>query len=181
MCSEPTISATQQPKKRRRKDVTKAQGGNEDGLNPNKHIKIGNKGRKSSSSVERNTTSQFNVQSTNVLEASQANAAHQTLMDPTASLEHKDADQQKIGVFSSQNHNNKLKDSSELQDASAQRPNSSPVSKPQYTKLSKAKELDQSVQRNEKSGHVARFDLNIPPSRDLPQIAVSEFLRCGCL
>ncbi|XP_042040487.1 ubinuclein-1-like isoform X1 [Salvia splendens] len=178
---EPTISATQQPKKRRRKDVTKAQGGNDDGLNPNKHIKIGNKGRKSSSSVERNTTSQFNVQSTNVLEASQANATeasvnkkiadHQTLMDPTASLEHKDVDQQKIGVFSSQNHNNKLKDSSELQDASAQRPNSSPVSKPQYTKLNKAKELDQSVRRNEKSGHVARFDLNIPPSRDFPQIA----------
>lgn len=181
MCSEPTISATQQPKKRRRKDVTKAQGGNEDGPNPNKHIKIGNKGRKSSSSIERNTTSQFNVQSTNVLEASQANATeasakkkiadHQTLMDPTASLEHKDADQQKIGVFSSQNHNNNLKDSSELQDASAQRPNSSPVSKPHYTKLNKAKEL----------GHVARFDLNIPPSRDLPQIAVSDFLRCGCL
>ncbi|KAL1543785.1 ubinuclein-1-like isoform X1 [Salvia divinorum] len=178
---EPTISAKQQPKKRRRKDVTKAQGGDEDGHNPNKHIKIGNKGRKSSSSIERNTTSQFNLQSTNVLEASQANATeasvkkkiadYQTLMDPTASLKHKDVDQQKIGVFSLQNHNNKLKDTSELQDASAQRPNSSPVSKPQYAKLNKAKELDQPIQWNEKSGHVARFDLNIPPSRDLPQIA----------
>ncbi|XP_057795682.1 ubinuclein-1-like isoform X3 [Salvia miltiorrhiza] len=176
---EPTTSAKQQPRKRRRKDVTKTQGGNEDVQNPNKHIKLGNKGRKSSSSIERNTTSQFNLHSTNVLEASQADAAggsmkkktadNQIVMDPTGSLERKDADQQK--VFPSQNHNNKLKDSSELQDASAQRPSCSPVSKPQYGKLNNAKELDQSIQQKDKSGPVERFDLNIPPSRDLPQIA----------
>lgn len=186
MCSEPATSAKQQPRKRRRKDVTKTQGGNEDGENPNKHIKIGNKGRKSSSSIERNTNSHFNMHSTNVVDASQASAAecsikkktahNQIVMDPSGSLEYKDAQQQKLGVLSSQNHNNKLKDSSELQGASAQGPISSPVSKPQYGKVNNAKELDQSIQQKEKSGPVERFDLNIPPSRDLPQIVVSDSL-----
>ncbi|KAL1533579.1 ubinuclein-1-like isoform X1 [Salvia divinorum] len=178
---EPSTTDKQQPRKRRRKDVTQTQGGNEDGRNPNKHIKIGNKGRKSSSSIERNTTSQFNLHSTNLLEASQANvteasmkkkiADNQTVMNPTASLEHKDAKHQMIGVISSHNHNKKPKDNSELQDASAQKPNSSPVSKPQYGKLNNAKELDKSIQKKDQSGSIGRFDLNITPSRDLPQIA----------
>ncbi|KAH6782630.1 hypothetical protein C2S51_007923 [Perilla frutescens var. frutescens] len=178
---EPATSAKQQPKKRRRKDVTKIQGGNEDGQNPNKHVKTGNKGRKSSSSIERNSTSQLNMHSENVLEVSQTNAAEvsikkktadtQTVMDPSGLLQYKDADQKKIGASSSQNHNNKLKDSSELQNSSAQRLNSSLVSKPHQGKLNNADELDQSIQKKEKSGHVERFDLNIPPSRDLPQTA----------
>lgn len=172
MCSEPATSAKQQPKKRRRKDVIKTQGGNEDGQNPSKHVKTGNKGRKSSLSNERNSTNQSNMHSSNVPDASQANAAEvsikkkttdtQTVMDPSGSLQHKDADQPKIGVLSSQSHNNKLKDSGEL------------VSKHHYGKLNSANELDQSVQQKEKSVPVERFDLNIPPSRDLPQMTVSD-------
>lgn len=166
--------------------MTKTQCGNEDGHNPNKHVKIGNKDRKSSSSIERNRTSQLNLHSMNVLEASQANATeasmkkknadNQTAINPTASLEHKDAKHQMTGVISSHNHNTKPKDSSELQDASAQKPNSAPVSKPQYGKLNNAKELDKSIQKKDQSGSVGRFDLNITPSRDLPQIAVSDSL-----
>lgn len=189
MCSEPATSIKEQPKKRRRKEVTKTHGGNEDGQNPKKHARIGTKGRKSSSSIERNTTSQFNMHSANVLDASQANATEvsikkktadsQTMLNPSGSSEYKDADQQKIGAFSVQSHNNKLKDNSELQDASAQRPNSSPASKPQHGKPNSSKELDQSIQQKGKRGPVERFDLNIPPSRDLPQMAVSNsVLKC---
>ncbi|XP_047958159.1 ubinuclein-1-like isoform X2 [Salvia hispanica] len=180
-CIESTTTDKQQPRKRRREDVTKTQGGNEDGHSPNKHIKIGNKERKSPSSVKRNTTSQFNLHSTNVLEASQANATEASLkkknadnptaINPAASLEHKDAKHQMTGFISSHNRNTKPKDSSELQDASTQKPNSSSVSKPQYGKLNNAKELDKSIQKKDQSGSVGRFDLNITPSRDLPQIA----------
>lgn len=196
MCSEPATSVKQQPKKRRRKDVIKTQGGNEDGQNPSKHVKTGNKGRKSSSSFERNSTNQSNMHSSNVPDASQANAAEvsikkktadtQNAVDPSGSLQSKDVDQPKIGVFSSQSHNNKLKDSGELQDTSAQRLSSSLVSKPHHGKLNSANELDQSVQQKEKSVPVERFDLNIPPSRDLPQMTVSDSslemysLRSGC-
>lgn len=157
--------------------MTKTQGGNEDGQNPNKHARIG-KGRKSSSSIERSITSQFNMHTANVPEASQANAAEvsvrkknadsQTILNPSG-LEHKDAGNQKTGAFSIQNRNGKLKDNSELQDASAQRPHSSAASKPQH-----GKPLDQSVQQKGKSSPVERFDLNVLPSRDLPQIAVSD-------
>ncbi|PIN16996.1 hypothetical protein CDL12_10350 [Handroanthus impetiginosus] len=55
---EPTISANQQPKKRRRKDLTKGNGGSDDGHNPNKIVKVGNKVRNASSSIQGNSTSQ---------------------------------------------------------------------------------------------------------------------------
>lgn len=173
--------------------MTKTQGGNEDEQNPNKHARIG-KGRKSSSSIERSITSQFNMHSANLLGASQANAAEvavrkktsdsQTILNPSA-LQHKDASHQKTGAFSIENRNSKLKDSSELQDASAQRPHISPASKPQHGKSNNSKEVDQSIQQKGKSGPVERFDLNAPPSRDLPQIAVSDSVfkysfRCTC-
>ncbi|KAL8482227.1 hypothetical protein ACS0TY_028399 [Phlomoides rotata] len=184
---EPVISTEQQPKKRRRKGVTNSQDGNDDGQNPKKLVKIGNKGRKASSSIGRNSTSQANkvavpdVHGANLPEASRTNAAEallkkkttdtQTTMDPSGLSQDKDADQQRTGVISSENHNSKLKDNSELQDASTQRPNSSLVSKSHSAKQpNNADELDQSLQQKEKSALVERFDLNIPASRDPMQI-----------
>ncbi|KAI3464559.1 hypothetical protein Pfo_021222 [Paulownia fortunei] len=194
---EPAITTNQQPKKRRRKDVTKGQSGNNDGQNPNKHVKIGNKGRKASSSIERNSTSQShrvavpNIHSADVVlfEAPPTNAAENSLKKKTADTQitmdssgllnvdgirqDKDAEQQRTGVLSSQNHNNKLKESSDLQDTSAQRSNdkSLHVSKSHSAKqLINADELDQSIQQKEKGGLVERFDLNVPASRDSLQI-----------
>lgn len=197
--SDPAVPANQQPKKRRRKDVTKGQGGNADANNPNKHVKIGNKGRKASSLIERNSTSQShilaeaNVHSSVVLEASPKNATETSLkkktadsqvtMDPLglsnvdATRQDKDADQQKSGVLLSQSHNNKLKESSEFQDDCPQRSNdkSSHFSKCHLGKqLNTADELDQSIQRKEKAALVERFDLNVPASRASLQTTVSN-------
>ncbi|KAG8378224.1 hypothetical protein BUALT_Bualt08G0115500 [Buddleja alternifolia] len=193
---EPTISTTQQPKKRRRKDVTKGRDGDDDGHNPNKHVKGGNKGRKASSSTERNSTTQSrrvtvpNVHSADMLSAaSPTNAAEisvkkktadtKIMVDPSGLLsgdgirQDKDADQQKTGIPSSKNHSSKRKESGELQDTSSQRSNdkSSNVSKSHSGKQpSNADELDQTIQRKEKGGLVERFDLNVPASRDSSQI-----------
>ncbi|KAL2232345.1 UNVERIFIED_CONTAM: Ubinuclein-1 [Sesamum indicum] len=190
---EPTISTNQQPKKRRRKDVTKGQVGMDDGHNPNKHVKIGNKGRKALSSNERNSMNQSHIvalpsvhRSDLLFEASPTDAAEVSLKKKTVDTQimvdplglssvdgirqDKDADQQRTRVISSQNHNNHRKESSELQDDTlAQRPNdkSSHVSKSHSGKqLSNVDGLDQAIQRKEKGGLVERFDLNIPASRD---------------
>ncbi|KAK6114930.1 hypothetical protein DH2020_007199 [Rehmannia glutinosa] len=189
---EPAITTNQQPKKRRRKDVTKGESGNNDGLKPNKLVKLGNKGRKASSSIERNSASQShraaapNIHSADVLsEASPTNAAEslkkrttdtQITMDPSGlpNVEgiRQDADEQRTGVFSSQDHNNKLKESSEPQDTSAHRSNDKlHVSKSNSGKQrSNADDLDQTIQRKEKGGVVERFDLNVPATRDSLQI-----------
>ncbi|KAL0351528.1 UNVERIFIED_CONTAM: Ubinuclein-1 [Sesamum calycinum] len=190
---EPTISANQQPKKRRRKDVTKGQAGMDDGHNPNKHVKIGNKGRKALSSIERNSTNQShivalpNVHGSDLpFEASPTDAAEVSMKKKTVDTQitadplglsnvdgirqDKDADQQRTRVLSSQNHNNHRKESSEFQDNTlAQRPNdkSAHVSKSHSGKqLSNTDGLDQTIQRKEKGGLVERFDLNVPASKD---------------
>ncbi|PIN22029.1 hypothetical protein CDL12_05274 [Handroanthus impetiginosus] len=199
---EPAISTNQQPKKRRRKDVTKGQGGNDDEHNPNKHVKLGNKGRKASSAIERNSTSQSHrmpvpsMHNSDVpVEASPTNAAEisskkktadtQILMDPSGLSNvdgirlDKDADQQRTGVLSSQNHNNKRNEANELQDTSAQRSNdkSSHVSKSHSGKqLNNADEQDQAMQRKEKSPLVERFDLNVPASREPLQITKAPLM-----
>ncbi|XP_011102226.1 uncharacterized protein LOC105180235 isoform X3 [Sesamum indicum] len=154
---EPTISTNQQPKKRRRKDVTKGQVGMDDGHNPNKHVKIGNKDAAEVSLKKKTVDTQIMV---DPLGLSSVDGIRQD----------KDADQQRTRVISSQNHNNHRKESSELQDDTlAQRPNdkSSHVSKSHSGKqLSNVDGLDQAIQRKEKGGLVERFDLNIPASRD---------------
>ncbi|XP_073305557.1 ubinuclein-1-like [Primulina huaijiensis] len=55
---EPTISHNQQPRKRRHKDLAKGHGGSDDGNVGNKQVKLGVKGRKESSSMNKNPTSQ---------------------------------------------------------------------------------------------------------------------------
>ncbi|KAL6515506.1 hypothetical protein OROHE_018540 [Orobanche hederae] len=191
---EPTITTNQQLKKRRRKDVTKGQSGNNDVYNPNKHVKIRRERRKGLSSVERNSTSQSHrVIASGILsvdvpfEPSPTNAAvslkkrtvdDQLTMNPSGQpsvegiWQDKDAAQQRIGVLSAKDHSNNLNKSSKLQDTPAQRSNdkSLHVSKSHSRKqLNDADELDQTIQRKEKGGIVERFDLNVPASRD-PQI-----------
>lgn len=172
--------------------MTNSQDGNDVGQNPNKLVKVGNKGRKTSSSIGRNSTGQSNrvaapdVHGANVLEASRTNAAEallkkktahtQATMGPSGLAQDKDADQQRTGVISSQNNNSKLKNNSELRDSSTQRPSSSLVSKSHSAKHpNNADELDQSLQQKEKSAFVERFDLNVPASRDPVQITVSNW------
>ncbi|KAL3638855.1 hypothetical protein CASFOL_016762 [Castilleja foliolosa] len=183
---EPAITTNQQPKKRKRKDVMKGQTGNNDVNNPDKHVKIGNKGRKASSSIERNSTTQSHrVTAPNILSAdvqfepSPTNAAvlsQKKIADsqitinpsgPSSIRQDKDADQ-----------NNKSKESSELQDTSAQLSNdkSFHVRKSHSgKKLSSADEMKQTIQRKEKDRIVERFDLNVPATRD-PQITKAPLM-----
>ncbi|GFP89852.1 hypothetical protein PHJA_001129000 [Phtheirospermum japonicum] len=185
---EPAITTNQQPKKRRRKDMTKGQTGN-DVHNPNKHVKIGNKGRKTSSSIERNSTSQSHrVTAPNILSAdvqfepSPTNAAE--------SLKKKTADSQisinpsgpsnveGIRLDKDADQNNKSKESSELQDTSAQRSNDKILHSSKShsgKKQSSADELDQTIQRKEKGRIIERFDLNVPATRD-PQITKAPLM-----
>ncbi|KAL9173159.1 hypothetical protein ABFS82_03G095100 [Erythranthe guttata] len=176
---ETAIPTHQQPKKRRRKDVAKGQGGDDDSHTPNKHLKIENKGRKATSSFERNSTSQSlrvaaaSVQSSDAAEVSlkKKNADSQITMDPLALSKADGVRQDK----DSQSHNHKLKESSEPQETSGQRSNdkSSHVSKSHSGKqVNNAGELDLATQRKEKSGLVERFDLNVPASRDSSQTTV---------
>ncbi|KAL0365912.1 UNVERIFIED_CONTAM: Ubinuclein-1 [Sesamum radiatum] len=58
---EPTICTNQQPKKRRRKDLMKGHGGSDDGHNPNKIVKVGNRGRKRNSTSESHGVSMPNI------------------------------------------------------------------------------------------------------------------------
>ncbi|KAL3845496.1 hypothetical protein ACJIZ3_002899 [Penstemon smallii] len=188
---EPTISMTPQPKKRRLKDMAKGHGGSDDGHHMNKHVKIGNKGRKASSAMERKSNNQLlgvavpNLHSDEVhFQASPANATEVSLIRKTAGTKmtvdpsgpsvgdvirpDKYTDLHKTELHPSKNHNNK-RDRSDLLDTSTQRSKnkSSQLSKSHSGKqLSNANELDQSIHRKEKGRPVAKFDLNVPPTRE---------------
>ncbi|KAA8538401.1 hypothetical protein F0562_028053 [Nyssa sinensis] len=148
--NEPTLSPHQQPKKRRRKDLGKGHGENNDGHVPNKHVKVGKKaaGRlvplvgKSSSSpfismavpTKHCEDVKFQDQmSASVICSKKKSADTKTTLDlnfplkvsngdvPLSLLEEKDIDKQKTGVLLSEDHGNKLKDGKELSDSSHQR------------------------------------------------------------
>ncbi|KAL3840045.1 hypothetical protein ACJIZ3_024636 [Penstemon smallii] len=188
---EPPILTDQQPKKRRRKDMTKSHGVSDDGHHPKKHVKTGNKGKKVPSSVERNSSGQsqrvaepkghsegvqHQASPANALEASLKKKKSHTKITvdssgpPNGEFVEKDkgTEQQRTGALSSKNHNNK-KDGSELQDTLSQRSNDkgSYLSKSLMGKQPiNSNELDQSIQRKEKGRLVEGFDLNVPASRD---------------
>ncbi|KAL3641221.1 hypothetical protein CASFOL_016189 [Castilleja foliolosa] len=186
---EPSITTNQQPKKRRRKDVPEGQSGNNNVHNPNKHVKTGNKGRKASSSIERNTISQshratapnmlsagveFEPSPTNAAESLKTKTADsQISMNPSGPSNFEGIRQDKDSV-----QNNKSKENTELQDTSVRRSNDKSLhaSKSHSGKrLSSADELDQTIQRIEKGRTVERFDLNVPATRD-PQITKTPFM-----
>lgn len=142
------MSPSHQPKKRRRKDLTKAQGESDDGNLPNKQVKVGKTGSgKSAALAAKNVSvpSQApavmsehgeemklqNQSSASVICSKKKTADTKTTLDPSslkvsngsssvALAEVKD-DRQKIGVLHSKNLGNKMKDASGLSDASHQR------------------------------------------------------------
>lgn len=190
-CSEPIVSTDQQPKKRKRKDSTKGSG-SDDGHNPQKIVKMGNKGKKASPSIQISSRSQSHKEATSnvrMLEDPQANAAEISLKK-TADIQVKvdssglrngdsikqdvDTNQQRPGVFPS----NTIKEN-ELQDTSAQRSNDkkSHVSKSHSEKqLDNVNDLDLLIKRKmRKVDFLERFDLNVHASRNSIPTAVSSF------
>ncbi|KAL0391763.1 UNVERIFIED_CONTAM: Ubinuclein-1, partial [Sesamum radiatum] len=182
---EPTICTNQQPKKRRRKDLMQGHGGSDDGHNPNKIVKVGNRGRKRNSASQSHGVSMPNIHGVDMqFQVSLPNASEVSLKKKTRDMptvvhpsellngdairEDTETDLQIPGDPSSKNHITKLKES-EFQDTSTQRSNDKNphLSKPHTEKqLYNIDDLDQSTQQKEKSGVVERFDLNIPASRD---------------
>lgn len=191
---EPTVAMDQQPKKRRRKDGTRGQGG-DDGPNPNKQIKTGNKSRKASFLIKGNATSQLpstavsNVHNSDqLLEASPVNAsvsrkkknADAQIASVSSGLPSDDGirqdtgdDHQRNQVLSLQNHKSEEKDSYELCDSSAKKLNerSSHGSKSHAGKQqNNADEQEQGAQYKQKVGLPERFDLNVPATRESSQV-----------
>lgn len=189
--NEPTVLPTQQPKKRRRKDLAKGHGGSDDGHVPNKQIKVNKKaagkpasvvGKNSTSSLPSMVTATVNFEDgslQNQINASEISgtkksADAKTPMDQSplivssgeAIMVGKDIDKQKTGMHQSKNHGMKLKDGSEFPAASSQRLNdksSHAQSKSQLGRsLYSGEELHQPVQRKEKSSIRERSDVKVP-------------------
>ncbi|CAA2978111.1 Hypothetical predicted protein [Olea europaea subsp. europaea] len=186
---EPASLPNQQPKKRRRKDMAKGPGDNVDGPNPSEHVKIGNKGKKAASMMERNSTSEShkvpvpNVRSEDVQFQDLTNAAEVSIKKKTADTktasgpselsngdgisQEKYIDQQRTGVVSSKNHGNKSKEGYELLDTSTQMSNDKSLYSSKTLSgmpVNSSDEVSQSIQRKEKGGVLENPDLNGPAS-----------------
>ncbi|CAK9152025.1 unnamed protein product [Ilex paraguariensis] len=158
---EPTLLANQQPKKRRRKDLAKGNGGSDDGHVLNKHVKVGKKIAGKSEPLVGN---------------------HSTYpsQDPSPSKE-KDIDKQKTIVLPSKNCGNKMKEESELSDTSNQRS----IEKSFYAQCksqsgrlpNNVDDLDQSVQRKDKSTISERPDVNVPEGKHPMQSVKAPFIQ----
>ncbi|KAL3641739.1 hypothetical protein CASFOL_012554 [Castilleja foliolosa] len=165
---EPTIPTSQQPKKRKRKDLTY----NDDGHNPNKNVKTGGKVRKASSLIQKNPTSQShdvampNVNGEDIqLQAVPANAAEVSMKKKTADphtdgviRKDKGIDGPRPEILSSKNHGSSKGKASGPQDISTHRSNgkSPHASKPHSgQQLANANNL-------EKGGPAASLNLNLP-------------------
>ncbi|KAK3013076.1 hypothetical protein RJ639_009915, partial [Escallonia herrerae] len=200
--NQPTLSPSQQPKKRRRKDLEKGHVGSDDGHVPNKHVKVGKKaaGRPAASGKNSATHSPIMalpaVNSADVKYQNQINASEifsdkrsadsKLLLDPSPSrvangdaiLEEKNVDKQKVGFASPKNHGNKLKDGSVSSDASNPKLNdksSHAQCKPQSGGLLPSVEvLDQSAQRREKNGIRERSDCNVSEAKNSMQAVRKE-------
>lgn len=149
---EPTLSPNQQPKKRRRKDLTKAHGDTDDGHLSNKHAKVSKTaagrsaplaGKNTSSttqSLSPNSEPPLDMKSQNQINVSaigskKKSADSKTTLDPSpvskvsngpasvSAADAKDTEKQKIGVPQSKNIGNKLKDASVSSDALHQKHN----------------------------------------------------------
>ncbi|KAL2538476.1 wound-responsive family protein [Forsythia ovata] len=193
---EPSSLPNQQPKKRRRKDLAKGPGGSGDRPNPREHVKIGNKGKKAASMIERTTSESHivqlpNVQGEDVQVQALTNAAEVSSKKKTAAgpselsngdgiRQEKDIDQQRTGVVSSKNHGNKLKEGYELLDTSTQRSNDKSLysSKTQSgMPVNRGDEVSQSIPRKEKGGVLERPDLNVPASGSSLQTVKAPVLQ----
>lgn len=153
----------------------------DDGHNPKKIAKLGNKGRKASSMNQSNSTTQSHIVvmpkihgASMQFQTAPANAAEISIKKKTADPNVKESSglsnglRQRPEVLSSKNHISKG-EQSEPQNNSTHRSNgkSSHASKAHSEKqLDNVDDLDQLIQQNEKGGIVAGFDLNVPASRD---------------
>ncbi|KAK3009971.1 hypothetical protein RJ639_012826 [Escallonia herrerae] len=200
--NETTLSLSQQPRKRRRKDLEKGHVGSDDGHVPNKHVKVGKKaaGRPVASGKNSATQSPIMalpaVNSADVKYQNQINASEistdkrsadtKLLLDPSPSraangdaiLEEKTIDKQKVGFAPPKNHGNELKDGSVSSDASNPKLNdksSHAQCKPQSGGLLPSVEvLAQSAQRREKNGIRERSDCNVSEAKNSMQAARKE-------
>lgn len=174
-------------------------GGSDDGHNPHKITKMGNKGKNPSSSIPKSSASQVHKEAisnvdmlgkdspANPTEVSIKKTADIQVAAGPSEIQHGDAisqnkDQKKPTVNPSEKHKSKLKESG-LQNTSTQRSNDniSHASKSHSGKqLDKADGLDMSIQRKELDGLVERLDLNATPSRASLSAAVSNFLLHSC-
>lgn len=184
MYSEPRISTDQQPKKRRRKDVTKVQGGT-DGRSPNKLVKTGNKSKKVPSLIEGISAGQLHSVTASNMHNADADSLMKKGLDAgitavplgtpnvDAIRQDKDSDHQRNQVLLSQNLNSKQKESRELQGSSAQRSNDrSSYGTKIHSGKNSAGEFDQAIQRKERIGTVENFDLNVSGSKNSLQVKV---------
>ncbi|KAL6527531.1 hypothetical protein OROGR_016621 [Orobanche gracilis] len=167
---EPTISANQQPKKRRRKDLTKGHHTErDDGHNPKKIAKLGNKGKKASLLIQSNSTTSVHGASMQ-FQTAPANAAEISRKKKTAdpnvqeeSLGLSNGVRQRPEGLSSKNHSSKG-EQSEPQNNSTHRSNGKSLhaSKVHSEKqLDNVDDLDQLIQQNAKGVIQAGFDRNI--------------------
>uniref|UniRef100_A0A803LHH8 Hpc2-related domain-containing protein n=1 Tax=Chenopodium quinoa TaxID=63459 RepID=A0A803LHH8_CHEQI len=176
---EPVESVSQQPKKRRRKEVAKAPGDNHDGQGAIKPMKVGKKGAgKSASSADKGVlpTSQCpslksseDMKFQNILKNI---ADSKSLFDPYASLRtsHGDtssalaenSDKQKTGIMG-KNSSGKLREASENGDKSEF------IHKSQSLKPNHVEESDLAAQPKDKIGMRERIDLNLPDNKQTIQ------------
>ncbi|XAR49592.1 hypothetical protein NMG60_11032844 [Bertholletia excelsa] len=148
--NEPTLLPSQQPRKRRRKDLAKGLGEGDAGHMPNKQVKVGKRAHgKSGPLVEKNSAIpppvvalpsihhedmkiQNQMNSALIASKKKSDERRSTLDLPLTSkvlngdcslsiTEEKDIEMQKAGLASSKHQGNKLKDGVEYSDASVQR------------------------------------------------------------
>ncbi|KAJ8450330.1 hypothetical protein Cgig2_004787 [Carnegiea gigantea] len=172
--SEPLVSANQQPKKRRRREMAKAPGDDDNGHRPGKHLKVGKKGAgRSMLSVEKHVVpaSQGPVKNLEEMKIQgQVNASgtlHQnvggdgkSLLDISQPLRSSNGDassyladsseKQKTGLLAAKNHSSKLKENN-------------------------PEESEVVIQQKDKSGMRERIDLNLPDNKQTVQPIVSTF------
>ncbi|KAL6556993.1 hypothetical protein OROHE_006869 [Orobanche hederae] len=154
----------------------------DDGHNQKKIAKLGNKGRKASSLIQSNSTTQShrvvmpNIHGANMqFQTAPANAAEVSIKKKTADPNVKEDSsgllngvRQRPEVPSSKNHSS-TGEHSEPQTNSTHRSNGKSLhaSKAHFERqLDNVDDLDQLIQQNEICRIVAGFDLNIPASRD---------------
>ncbi|KAL6571282.1 hypothetical protein OROHE_002925 [Orobanche hederae] len=168
----------------------------DDGHNAKKIAKLGNKGRKASSLIQSNSTTQShrvvmpNIHGANMqFQTAPANAAEVSIKKKIADPNVKEDSsgllngvRQRPEVPSSNNHSS-TGEHSEPQTNSTHRSNGKSLhaSKAHSERqLDNVDDLDQLIQQNEKGGIVAGFDLNVPASRDsIPTMAALTPGRVG--
>ncbi|XP_071702494.1 ubinuclein-1-like [Rutidosis leptorrhynchoides] len=141
--NEPTVLPTEQPKKRKRKDLTKGQSENNDGNVPNKQMKVNKKeGKKLVPSIDKNQSPIIALGT--VLKKP---SDHKNVLDISTT---KNIDKQKTEVVQSKKHGSNLKDGT----ISNQKTSDKGVdaqSKSQSQTANKSEELNQSVLSREKN------------------------------